>query len=128
NRAIAEQLGALEHVMLAGFTHAPVVELAERLARAAPRGLGHAFFASDGASATEIARKMAAHYWANRGEPRKTRFVALEGGYHGETLGALGVTDVTIFRNAYGPLVHAAMIAPFPARSAEDHKFGGMRG
>jgi adenosylmethionine---8-amino-7-oxononanoate aminotransferase len=128
NRAIAEQLGALEHVMLAGFTHAPVVELAERLARAAPRGLGHAFFASDGASATEIALKMAAHYWANRGEPRKTRFVALEGGYHGETLGALGVTDVPIFRNAYGPLVHDAMIAPFPARSAEDHKFGGMRG
>ena len=114
NRAIAEQLGSLEHVMLAGFTHAPAVELAERLAKIAPGGLGHAFFASDGASATEIALKMAAHHWANRGKPRKTRFVALAGGYHGETLGALGVTDVPIFRDAYAPLVRDAAIAPFP--------------
>ena len=128
NRAIAEQLGELEHVMLAGFTHAPAIELAERLAKAAPRGLGHAFFASDGASATEIALKMAAHYWANRGKPAKTRFVALDGGYHGETLGALGVSDVPIFRDAYAPLVHDALIAPFPARSLDDHRFGGMQG
>src|SRR2546429_10023359 len=62
NRAIAEQLGELEHVMLAGFTHAPAIELAERLAKAAPRGLRHAFFASDGASAAQIAPPMAAHY------------------------------------------------------------------
>src|SRR5438132_1683101 len=128
NKAIVDQLGALEHVMLAGFTHAPVVELAERLARIAPRGLGHAFFASDGASASEIALKMAAHYWANRGERGKTKFVALQGGYHGETLGALGVTDVAIFRDAYAPLVREAFIAPFPARSADDHRFGGIKG
>ena len=119
SRAIAEQLGSLEHVMLAGFTHAPAVELAERLAAVAPGDLGHAFFASDGASATEIALKMAAHYWANRGKPAKTRFVALEGGYHGETLGALGVTDVPIFREAYAPLVRDALIAPFPARGMQ---------
>ena len=128
NKAIADQLETLEHVMLAGFTHAPVVELAERLARIAPRGLGHAFFASDGASASEIALKMAAHYWANRGERGKTKFVALQGGYHGETLGALGVTDVAIFRDAYAPLVREAFIAPFPARSANDHRFGGIKG
>jgi adenosylmethionine-8-amino-7-oxononanoate aminotransferase len=122
NAALVDQLGKLEHVMLAGFTHAPAVELAERLARIAPRGLGHAFFASDGASATEIALKMAFHHWSNRGQPGKNRFVALAGGYHGETVGALGVTDVPIFRDAYAPIVRGGLLAPFPAdaRSAGD--------
>jgi len=115
NAALVGQLGRLEHVMLAGFTHAPAVELAERLARLAPGRLGHAFFASDGASATEVALKMAFHHWANRGRRIKNRFVALAGGYHGETVGALGVTDVPIFRDAYAPLVRAALVAPFPA-------------
>jgi len=128
NAALREQLESLEHVMLAGFTHAPAVELAERLAAIAPGALGHAFFASDGASATEIALKMAAHYWANRGRPGKNRFVSLQGGYHGETAGALGVTDVPIFREAYGALVRGSIVAPFPARHADDHRFGGMRG
>jgi len=115
NAALVDQLGSLEHVMLAGFTHAPAVELAERLAKLAPRGLGHAFFASDGASATEIALKMAFHHWANRGRPGKNRFVALAGGYHGETAGALAVTDVPIFRDAYAPLVREGIVTPFPA-------------
>src|SRR5260221_5090098 len=121
-------MGSLEHVMLAGFTHAPVVELAERLAALAPGRLGHAFFASDGASATEIALKMAFHYWANRGMAAKRRFVSLQGGYHGETVGALGVTDVAIFRDAYAPLLRESIVAPFPARSADDHRFGGIKG
>src|SRR5215212_4305215 len=82
NAALREQLDTLEHVMLAGATHAPAVELAERLSRLAPGGLGHAFFASDGASAAEIALKMAFHYWSNLGRRGKDRFVALEGGYH----------------------------------------------
>ena len=115
NAALVDQLGSLEHVMLAGFTHAPAVELAERLAAIAPRGLGHAFFASDGASATEVALKMAFHYWSNRGRPGKNRFVALAGGYHGETVGALAVTDVPIFRNAYAPLVRDAIVTPVPS-------------
>ena len=114
NAALVDQLGSLEHVMLAGFTHAPAVELAERLGRVAPQGLGHAFFASDGASATEIALKMAFHHWANRGRAGKNRFVALAGGYHGETVGALAVTDVPIFRDAYAPLVRGALVTPFP--------------
>jgi len=128
NAAIAEQLGSLEHVMLAGFTHRPVVELAERLSALAPGRLGHAFFASDGASATEIALKMAFHSWANRGRPQKNRFVALEGGYHGETVGALAVTDVAIFRDAYAPLLRRALVTPFPARHPDDHHYGGVRG
>ena len=128
NAAIRDQLDSLEHVMLAGFTHAPVIELSERLARLAPGRLGHAFFASDGASAAEIALKMAFHYWANRGSPQKKRFVSLAGGYHGETVGALGVTHVGTFRDAYAPLLVESIVAPFPARSDDDHRFGGMRG
>jgi adenosylmethionine-8-amino-7-oxononanoate aminotransferase len=96
--------------------------------RARPGQLGHAFFASDGASATEIALKMAFHYWANRGQPAKNRFVHLEGGYHGETVGALGVTDVPIFRDAYGPLLRSGIAAPFPSRTHDDHQYRGAKG
>ncbi len=112
--AVRDQLGELSHVMLAGFTHAPVIELSERLSRVAPGRLGHAFFASDGASAAEIALKMAFHYWSNRGRREKHRFVALEGGYHGETIGALSVTDVAMFRDAYAPLLREGLKVPFP--------------
>jgi adenosylmethionine-8-amino-7-oxononanoate aminotransferase len=105
NAAISDQLGKLEHVMLAGFTHEPVVQLSERLRELAPRGLGHCFYASDGASATEIALKMSVHYWRNSGQPGKTQFISLENSYHGETLGALSVTDVALFRDAYSALV-----------------------
>src|SRR6186713_1865790 len=80
NAAIASQLESLAHVMLAGFTHAPVVELSERLARLAPAGLGHVFYASDGASAAEIALKMSFHYWQQRGARDKSRYVRLTGG------------------------------------------------
>ncbi|MCC4116625.1 adenosylmethionine--8-amino-7-oxononanoate transaminase [Aromatoleum toluclasticum] len=120
NAALRDQLERLEHVMLAGFTHEPVVELSERLAALTGHRLGHAFYASDGASATEIALKMSAHYWRNVGRPEKSRFVSLSGSYHGETVGALAVTDVAIFRDAYAPLVRAGSIVPTPdARLAE---------
>jgi adenosylmethionine-8-amino-7-oxononanoate aminotransferase len=114
NAAIVAQLSKLEHVILAGFTHRPVVELSERLSALAPPGLGHAFYGSDGASATEIALKMAFHYWRNRGERGKTGFVSLEGSYHGETLGALAVTDVPIFRDSYAPLLRPSATVPTP--------------
>jgi len=112
--AIKEQLDTLDHVLLAGCTHAAAVELAERLRALTGGQLGHAFFASDGASATEIALKMAAHYARNRGFPCKTGFVCFAGGYHGETIGALGVTDVPLFRQAYEPLLRPATILPCP--------------
>jgi len=116
--ALRDQLEQLDHVMLAGFTHQPVVELSERLA--ALTGLGHAFYGSDGASATEIALKMSAHYWRNTGRPEKCRFIGLAGGYHGETVGALAVTDMAIFREAYAPLVRLAATVPSPdARNAQ---------
>lgn len=110
--AITTQLDRIEHVMLAGCTHEPVVELSERLG--ALTGLGHAFYGSDGASATEIALKMSAHYWRNHGRPEKCRFIGLANGYHGETAGALSVTDIALFREAYGPLVRLSATVPTP--------------
>ncbi|MBS1143775.1 MAG: adenosylmethionine--8-amino-7-oxononanoate transaminase [Proteobacteria bacterium] len=114
NAALRDQLDTLEHVMLAGFTHQPVVELSERLSALTGGALGHAFYASDGASATEIALKMSFHYWRNVGRPEKAEFLCLQGSYHGETVGALAVTDVAIFKDAYAPLVRAATVVPSP--------------
>lgn len=114
NTALIDQLGKLEHVMLAGFTHEPVVQLSERLAQLAPAGLGHCFYASDGASATEISLKMSAHYWRNTGQPEKTNFISLQNSYHGETVGALSVTDVALFRDAYGSLIRQNATVPCP--------------
>ena len=108
NAALKDQLDRLPHVMLAGCTHAPAVELAERLSALTGGVLGHCFFASDGASAVEIALKMSFHHWRNRGRPAKREFVCLRQGYHGETLGALAVTDVAVFRDAYDPLLMRA--------------------
>ena len=105
NAAIRDQLDRLEHVMLAGFTHEPVVQLSERLIQIVPGRLGHCFYGSDGASATEVALKMSFHYWHNMGHPGKNNFISLQNGYHGETLGALSVTDVALFRETYSPLL-----------------------
>lgn len=110
--AIKQQLDTLDHVMLAGFTHEPVIALSEKLAQLT--GLGHAFYASDGASATEIALKMSFHYWRNTGKPNKTKFISLQNSYHGETLGALSVTDVAIFKDTYAPLLMHSAQMPTP--------------
>ena len=120
NNALKLQLDLLEHAMLAGFTHEPVVQLSEQLAARTGHVLGHCFYASDGASAVEIALKMSFHAWRNNGKPAKREFVCLKGSYHGETIGALGVTDVPIFRDAYDSLLqHAHVVASPDARAAE---------
>ncbi len=111
NTAIRDQLDKLEHVMLAGFTHEPVVELSERLSNLVSGKLGHCFYSGDGASAVEIALKMSFHYWRNSGHPEKNCFVSLQNDYHGETLGALSVTDVALFKDTYAPLLrHSAHV------------------
>ena len=121
NAALREQLETLEHVILAGCTQLPVIELSERLSALTGGHLGHCFYASDGASATEIALKMSFHSWRNRGLAQKRNFLCLEGGYHGETVGALGVTDVALFKDAYAPLIRPAAVLPTPdARTARD--------
>ncbi|TDP58913.1 adenosylmethionine--8-amino-7-oxononanoate transaminase [Roseateles toxinivorans] len=114
NNAIKRQLDILPHVMLAGCTHAPAVELAEKLSRLTGGTLGHTFFASDGASAVEIALKMSFHSWRNLGLTNKREFVCLKHGYHGETIGALAVTDVAVFRDAYDPLLMRAHVVESP--------------
>ena len=120
NAALVAQLGELEHVMLAGFTHAPVVELSEQLSELTGGRLGHCFYASDGASAVEIALKMSFHFWRNRGRAQKTGFVSIANSYHGETLGALSVTDVALFKDTYAPLLrHSAQVQSPDWRLAE---------
>jgi adenosylmethionine-8-amino-7-oxononanoate aminotransferase len=114
NAALRDQLERLEHVMLAGFTHEPVIELSERLGALTGHRLGHCFYASDGASAVEIALKMSFHHWRNSGRPEKREYLALAGGYHGETLGALSVSDVPLFRDAYAPLLRQSATVPSP--------------
>jgi len=127
NQALKDQLDSLEHVMLAGFTHKPVVELSERLSSLTQHKLGHTFYASDGASAIEMALKMSFHYWQNKGLKDKKEFICLKNSYHGETLGALSVTDIAIFKETYGPLTLPAHIVTNPdnrlatdGRSAKD--------
>ncbi len=117
--AIAHQATQLEQVMLAGFSHEPAVALAERLLAIAPRQAGRAplakvFYADNGSAGVEVALKMAFHYFRNRGEHHRTRFVALENGYHGETRGALSVGDIRLFRRVYAPLLTEALFAPSP--------------
>ncbi|MBW8374136.1 adenosylmethionine--8-amino-7-oxononanoate transaminase [Stenotrophomonas sp.] len=117
--AIAQQATQLEQVMLAGFSHEPAVRLAERLLAIAPRQAGRdplakVFYADNGSAGVEVALKMAFHYFRNRGENHRTRFVALENGYHGETLGALSVGDIPLYRRVYAPLLTEALFAPSP--------------
>lgn len=120
NAALKDQLDRIAHVMLAGCTHEPAVELAERLARRTDGALPHVCFASDGASAVEMALKMSFHAWRNVGRPAKREFVCVRHGYHGETIGALAVTDVALFRDAYDPLLMRCHQVPSPdARQAE---------
>ena len=126
--AIARQARSLEQVILAGFSHAPAIELAERLLALAPRQPGRAplakvFYADNGSAGVEVALKMAFHWFRNAGETHRTRFVALENGYHGETLGALSVGDIPLYRRTYAPLLSECLFAPTPdAYLANDEK------
>ncbi len=119
NAAIRHQLEHVEHVMLAGFTHEPVIRLSERLAGLT--GLGHCYYASDGSAAVEIALKMSFHHWRNRGEARRTRYVCLANSYHGETLGTLSVSDVGLYRLVYEPLLLQPLVAPSPDAYGREH-------
>jgi adenosylmethionine-8-amino-7-oxononanoate aminotransferase len=114
NAAVAAQLEQIEHVILAGFTHEPVEQLSARLVLLAPPGLARCFYASDGSSALEIALKMSFHYWRNVGETR-TRFINLANSYHGETLGALALGDVALYKETYEPL----LLKPITVRSPD---------
>ncbi|HEX4050704.1 MAG TPA: adenosylmethionine--8-amino-7-oxononanoate transaminase [Steroidobacteraceae bacterium] len=112
--AISAQLQQLEHVLLAGMTHEPAIALAERLTRIAPAGLSRCFLADNGSAAVEVALKMSFHYWQNCGRGEKRRFVTLSNSYHGETLGALAVGNVELYKHTYQPLLMDVLTAPSP--------------
>jgi len=114
NAAVREQLDTLEHAIFAGFTHPPAVQLAEELLRLGPPGLNRCFFADNGSAAIEVAVKMSFHYWRNVGQPRKTRFITLSNSYHGETLGALAVGNVDLYKSIYRPLLMEVITVPSP--------------
>jgi adenosylmethionine-8-amino-7-oxononanoate aminotransferase len=112
--AIAVQARELEHVIFAGFGHEPGVRLAEELLRVAPPGLARVFYADNGSSAIEIALKMSFHSFLNRGEGKRQKFIALRNGYHGETIGALSMGDIPLYRRTYAPLLLTPLFAPTP--------------
>jgi adenosylmethionine-8-amino-7-oxononanoate aminotransferase len=112
--ALKEQLDELDHVIFAGFTHEPAIRLAEKLVRLTPAGLNRVFFADNGSSGIEVALKMSYHYWRNHGQGHRTRFITLQNSYHGETLGALAVGDVQLYKETYRPLLMETIVVPSP--------------
>jgi adenosylmethionine-8-amino-7-oxononanoate aminotransferase len=129
--ALKRQIDTLDHVLLAGFGHAPAIELAEALLAVAPRGLAKVFYADNGSAAVEVALKMSFHFHRNNSDTGRTKFIALAGGYHGETLGALAVTDVALYRRTYAPLLLEPIFAPSPdaylAKPGEDAEACALR-
>ncbi|MBH3330874.1 adenosylmethionine--8-amino-7-oxononanoate transaminase [Pseudomonas oryzihabitans] len=114
NDRIKAQVDQLEHVILAGFSHQPVIELSERLVALTPAGLDRVFYADNGSSCIEVALKMSYHYWRNVGQPDKRRFVTLTNSYHGETVAAMSVGDVALFTETYQGLLLDTLKVPSP--------------
>ncbi len=114
NAALKDQLDTLEHVIFAGFTHESAVKLAEKLVEITPEGLDRCFYADNGSAAVEVALKMSFHYWRNHGQTQKTKFITLENSYHGETLGALAVGNVPLYKETYAPLLMDVITVPGP--------------
>jgi len=120
NEKIKEQLDTLEHVILAGFTHEPVVQLSERLVKLTPDGLEKCFYSDNGSSAVEVALKMSYHTHRNDGKLGKNLFVSLTNSYHGETIGALSVGDVELYKETYEPLLLKTIQTPVPLDMSVD--------
>jgi adenosylmethionine-8-amino-7-oxononanoate aminotransferase len=114
NAALAEQAARLEHVIFAGCTHPPAVELAERLLAVLPPGLTRVFYSDNGSTAVEVALKLACQYWANRGEPRRRSFVALHHAYHGDTVGAMSASEDSIFTRPFQSMLFTVHRAHAP--------------
>jgi len=114
NAALKDQLDTLEHVIFAGFTHEAGIQLAEKLVEITPSGLNRCFYADNGSAAVEVALKMSFHYWRNLGQTQKTKFITLENSYHGETLGALAVGNVALYKETYAPLLMDVITVPGP--------------
>ena len=113
-RAIAGQSKTLDHVLFAGFTHKNAILLAERLVSIAPKNLKRVFFSDNGSTAVETALKMSFQYWHNTGKRSKTKFLSLDAGYHGDTIGAMSVGGVSLFNEIFSPLFFRSFKAPSP--------------
>lgn len=114
NEALYRQANKLEHVIFANFTHEAAIELGERLLKVTPEGLNKIFFGDNGSSAVEIALKMSFQYHQQIGKTKKTKFVALTDGYHGETIGALSLGGMDLFSKIYKPLLFDIIRAEAP--------------
>ncbi len=112
--AINKQLNSLEHVLFAGFTHKPAILLAEKLISITPKSLTRVFFSDNGSTAVETALKMSFQYWQNIGKKRKHKFVSLDYGYHGDTIGAMSVSGVDLFNEVFKPLFFPSIKVPTP--------------
>ena len=114
NNAIKNQLDKIEHVLLAGFSHKPAIELAERLVDITPSELTKVFYSDNGSTAVEVALKMAYQYWTQIGKPEKSKFIALKNSYHGDTIGAVSVGGVDLYHKVYKPLLFEIFQAESP--------------
>ncbi|MCA9598837.1 MAG: adenosylmethionine--8-amino-7-oxononanoate transaminase [Myxococcales bacterium] len=103
--ALCRQARTLAHTSLAGITHEPAARLAQELAEVAPEGLDRVFFSDDGSTSVEVAMKLALQYWAQNGRPERRRFLALDGAFHGETLGVTALGGVEVFRRPFASVV-----------------------
>ena len=112
--AIKKQLNSLEHVLFAGFTHKPAILLAEKLISIAPKGIRRVFFSDNGSTAVEVAVKMSFQYWHNTGERKKGKFISLDRGYHGDTIGAMSLSGVELFHKVFSPLFFPSFKVPSP--------------
>lgn len=131
NAALAAQAASFEHVMFAGFTHRPAVDVATGLAARLPGGLSHVFFSDDGSTSVEVALKIAYQSWANRGETKRRVFISFDGGYHGDTLGAMSLGRGSGFFSLFRNLMCQVAVLPFPYtfdgdEAAEDRERGAL--
>jgi adenosylmethionine---8-amino-7-oxononanoate aminotransferase len=122
-RVLSEQAGALAHCSLAGVTHEPAAALARELVRVAPAGLNHVFYTDNGSTSVEVAIKIALQAWRQRGAPKKTRFLALDGAFHGDTLGATSLGGIEVFKRRFAEVLFECVRAPFPEDGAYARAF-----
>jgi len=112
--AVARQMERMDHVMFGGITHEPAERLSEQLVEITPEELTKVFYSDNGSTAVEVALKMSLQYWRNMGKEEKSKFVCLDRGYHGDTVGCMSVSGVEAFRKAFQPILFPAQSVPAP--------------
>lgn len=112
--ALKKQLDCLEHVLFAGFTHKPAIKLAEKIISLSPKNLTKVFFSDNGSTAVEVSLKLSFQYWKNIGKAKKEKFVSLDCGYHGDTVGTMSVSGVDLFNELFSPLFFSSFKVPSP--------------